>query len=81
MTHYCALTPDGNQPRLETAHLNGTEDLLEFAFVSATNLDNEAAAHMRHMSLRFADAKHFSENWTMAENGKDTVFVLDFVRR
>jgi len=33
------------------------------------------------MVLRLKDAGHFSEVWTKRENGKDTVFTLNFTRR
>jgi hypothetical protein len=78
MTHYCALTASGNQPRLEATVAAG-QDEFEFAFVSATNLA-QGDAHMHRMVLRLKDAGHFSEAWTMREKGKDTIFTLSFVR-
>jgi hypothetical protein len=80
MTHYCALTASGNQPRLEARVKAAGQEEFVFAFVSADNLAREDA-HMRRMVLRLKDAGHFSEVWTKRENGKDTVFTLDFVRR
>ena len=81
LTHFCALTPDGHQVRLETERLNGVHDRLVFAFVGATNLHSPAAPHMRRVLMTFTDRDHFSEEWTKTEDGKDTVFALNFVRR
>jgi hypothetical protein len=81
LTHFCALTPDGHQVRLETARLNGAQDSLVFAFSGATNLHGTAAPHMRRVLMTFTDRDHFSEKWTKTEGGKDTVFDLAFVRR
>jgi hypothetical protein len=44
LTHFCALTPDGHQVRLETSALQVTGSRLEFSFVGATNLHNEGRA-------------------------------------
>jgi hypothetical protein len=81
LTHYCAMTPDGHQVRLQTPKLSSTLNRLEFSFVSATNLHNKAAPHMRRVVMLIADRDHYSEKWTKTENGKDTEFDLDFVRR
>jgi hypothetical protein len=81
MTHYCALTAGGNQPRLEAPVKAASQEEFVFSFVSATNLTAAGDAHMHRMVLRLKDASHFSEVWTKRENGKDTVFTLDFVRR
>jgi hypothetical protein len=81
MTHFCALTPDGHQVRLETAALHGARDRLEFVPAGSTNLHDSRAPHMRLMSMTLVDRDHFSERWTKTEAGKDTVFELDFTRR
>jgi hypothetical protein len=81
LTHFCALTPDGHQVRLETPALRGTRSRLEFTFVGATNLHNEAAPHMRRVVITFLDEDHFDEKWTKTEKGVDTVFDLSFARR
>jgi hypothetical protein len=79
MTHYCALTASGNQPRLEAPVKAAGQDEFVFSFVSATNLA-PGDTHMHRVVLRLKDAGHFSEDWTMREKGKDKVFTLDFVR-
>ena len=81
MTHYCAMTPDGHQVRLESAALHGAPDSLEFVLVGSTNLHDPKAPHMRRMSMTLVDRDHFSERWTKTEAGKDTVFELNFTRR
>ncbi len=81
LTHFCALTPDGHQARLETAPINGAPDSLTFVFRDATNLHSHTAPHMRRVIMTIADHDHFTEKWTKTENGKDTVFDLNFVRR
>jgi hypothetical protein len=81
MTHYCAMTPDGHQVRLETAALQRAPDRLEFALVGSTNLHDPKAPHMRLLSMTLVDRDHFSERWTKTEAGKDTVFEMNFTRR
>jgi hypothetical protein len=81
MTHYCALTPDGHQVRLQTSQLGSKPDHLDFSFVSATNLHSKAAPHMRRVIMTVSDLDHYSEQWIKTENGKETVFNLNFVRR
>ena len=80
MTHYCALTPDGNQPRFETGPLAADQNNFEFEFVSAANLPDDNARHMRHVTMKLIDSSHFTEKWTMVENGKETILELNFVR-
>ena len=81
LTHYCAMTPDGHQIRLETGPDGGAPDSFIFAFAGATNLHNPAAPHMRKVELTIVDRDHFTERWTKIESGKDTVFDLKFTRR
>ncbi|HXM43157.1 MAG TPA: hypothetical protein VN924_18115 [Bryobacteraceae bacterium] len=81
MTHYCALTAQGNQPRLEAPVAAAGQREFIFSFVGADNLSNAADAHMHRMVLRLKDPTHLSEEWTKRENGKDTVFALGFIRR
>jgi len=89
-THYCAMTPDGHQVRLQTRPLGPSPDRsdhpnhadhLDFVFAGASNLHSMTAPHMRRMSMTISDGDHYSEKWTKTENGKETVFDLNFVRR
>jgi hypothetical protein len=81
LTHFCAMTPDGHQLRLETAPLPGIPGSITFAFLDAINLHSQDAPHMRQVVTTFKDREHFSEKWTKTENGKDTIFDLEFVRQ
>lgn len=81
MTHYCALTAAGNQSRLAARLTAGNQNEFTFSFVGASNLSSPADAHMHRMVLRLTDANHFTEQWTKRENGKDTVFTLEWRRR
>lgn len=81
LTHFCALTSDGHQVRLETTPLAGVQDRIVFAFHDAINLHSRSAPHMRQVIMTFTDSAHFSEKWTKTENGKDTIFEINFVRR
>lgn len=80
LTHFCAMTPDGNQIRLQTPRLVAVPDKLDFLFASATNLHSKAAAHMRRVIMTISDRDHYSEIWTKTENGQETRFELNFVR-
>lgn len=62
LTHFCAMTPDGHQVRLETMG-----NRLEFTFVGASNLHDEAAPHMRRVVVTFLGRDHFAEKWTKTE--------------
>lgn len=81
LTHFCAMTPDGHQVRLETAPIAGSPGRIVFAFRGAVNLHSPAAPHMRKVIMTLTDRGHFTEEWTKTENGKDTIFKLNFVRR
>jgi hypothetical protein len=39
------------------------------------------APHMRSLTMTISDRDHYSEKWTKTENGKQTEFDLNFVRR
>jgi hypothetical protein len=80
LTHFCAMTPDGHQARLETAPLSGTPQQLIFVFRDAVNLHSASAPHMRRVAMTLIDRDHYSERWTKTADGKDTEFELDFVR-
>ena len=80
VTHFCALTTDGHIARLATAPLTGSPKQIAFTFVGATNLHSPTAPHMRQLVIEFTDADHFTEKWTKAESGKDTIFEMHFHR-
>lgn len=65
MTHYCAA---GNQPRM-VASLSPDGKSMTFNFLDATNLANPKAGHMHRAVFTFADADHYSEEWTYIKDG------------
>lgn len=77
MTHYCA---SGNQPRM-AASLSPDGKTLDFTFVDATNLASPQAGHMHHAVFTFADANHYSEEWTWMEGGQSKVAHFDLRRK
>jgi hypothetical protein len=81
LTHFCAMTPDGHVARLETLPVTSVQERLAFRFRGASNLHRPGAPHMRRVVVTFIDNDHFTETWTKSQNGKDTVFDLQFVRR
>jgi len=68
LTHYCSM---GNQPRMRAQGLSKDDSSLEFAFVDISNLINPADAYMSGLVIRFKDADHFSEQWTMHKKGTE----------
>jgi hypothetical protein len=64
-THYC---PIGNQPRMKLKRWSGG-DVLDFAFVSATNLPDPNVAHQDSFRLELIDAAHIARSETYLENG------------
>jgi hypothetical protein len=81
LTHFCAMTPGGHQVRLQTPRLGYPSGHLDFNFASATNLHSTAAPHMRRVIMTISDRDHYSEKWTRTEDGKESQFDLNFVRR
>lgn len=81
LTHYCAMTPDGHQVRLQTATFKSPPAHLDFEFLNSTNLASPRAPHMRRMVMTIIDQDHYAEKWTKTEKGHDTEFELNFVRR
>jgi len=67
LTHYCSM---GNQPRMRAAALAKDGKSLSFSFVDATNLASPQADCMTDLVVRFKDADHFSQQWTMRVGGK-----------
>lgn len=77
MTHYCTA---GNQPRMETKAVTGSEKEYTFSFTGGTNMSSPSAGHMDHLVIRIEDADHFSELWTWKENGSEKVHAFHFTR-
>lgn len=81
LTHYCAMTPDGHQVRLQTRSLGLAPQYLDFLFLNSTNLHSKTAPHMRRVLMTILDRDHYREKWTKTEDGHDTEFDLNFARR
>ena len=77
MTHYCSAH---NQPRMRSEGVNAGGKNITFDFVDATNLSAPDAGHMKKLVVTFADADHFTQEWTWAEKGKEGTEVINFER-
>lgn len=78
MTHYCAA---GNQPRMETGTLTGTEKEFQFKLTGITNLAKEDEGHMVGLTIHIEDKDHFTERWTWIEAGKTSTEVFHLTRK
>ncbi len=76
MDHYCYLR---NQPRF-VAKPQTDPNVIEFEMRDITNL----AAHAEHMNAttwRFIDNNHLTQEWHRAQDGKEVLVKLEFVRK
>ena len=78
MTHYCSA---GNQPTMRVEPPGKDPKVLNFSFVSATNLPDPEIGHMIGLTVTFKDQDHFMENWTWHEKGKDKAISFPFSRK
>lgn len=70
MTHYCSV---GNQPRMRASTTEANS--ITFTFVDGTNMKSEDP-HMHNLVIRWKDADHIVQEWTMWAEGKDTPPVV-----
>ena len=77
MTHYCAA---GNQPRM-AASTSPDGKTMTFNFLDATNLSSPQAGHMSHAVFNFADAGHYTEDWTWSKDGQSKTEHFDLHRK
>ncbi len=78
MTHYCTM---GNQPRMKAEKASSADNAITFSFVDATNLASPDDPHMHGLVITFNDKDHFTQEWTLRANGKDTApDLFSFVR-
>jgi hypothetical protein len=54
---------------------------LDFSFIDATNLASAKVGHMHHATFNFADADHYSEQWTFSQDGKETTEQFSLARK
>jgi hypothetical protein len=76
LTHYCTI---GNQPRMRSKE-SGDGKQLKFTFVDASNMKGPTDAHMHGVAFSFTDADHYSQTWTMKNDGKEIPLTLSFER-
>ena len=76
MDHYCAIN---NVPHMKcTASADGRK--LDFAFAGATNMASPKDTHMHGLKLSFEDADHFTQEWSLHDQGKVQPVVFHFQR-
>jgi hypothetical protein len=68
LTHYCEA---GNQPRMIASAIEDAGRTVRFTFFDATNMESRMAGHMHAVVLKFVDARHFDEQWSWYEDGKE----------
>ncbi len=76
LTHYCSM---GNAPRMRAKVKPGQKEIV-FAYMDGTNIDKDAA-HMHKLVVRFEDADHLTQEWTMKDGAKETAMPLRFTRK
>lgn len=77
-THYCSL---GNQPRMRAAEASPDGKTIRFRFADITNLSKPDGGHIRHLTVTFQDADHFTQNWTSFDGGKEQSMVFKWTRK
>ncbi len=77
LTHYCSM---GNQPRMKLDGSKSDENTLVYVYVDATNVKSDSDPRMHDLTLRFRDRDHFSQEWTLRIEGKNTGTVYEFER-
>jgi hypothetical protein len=73
LTHYCSV---GNQPRMKEVSSDASS--ISFSFVDGTNMKS-GDPHMHELTIRWIDADHIVQEWTMQVEGKNNppaVFAL-----
>src|SRR5260221_2686352 len=73
LTHYCVAQ---NQPRMRAAAYKEGDNSLKFTFFDGTNMPDKKAMHMHNVAFTFRDNDHFTQEWTMYEDGKQTHDVV-----
>ncbi|MBI1849430.1 MAG: hypothetical protein HYR85_03695 [Planctomycetes bacterium] len=69
LTHYCVAQ---NQPRLVATAFDDDGKTITFTYLDGTNLPSHDRGHMDKVIFRFADADHFSAQWTWYQDGKES---------
>ena len=69
MTHYCLL---GNQPRMKTGS-PVTGNSITLSYIDGTGMRSLHDKHMHELTLTLIDDRHMHHEWTVFENGRETV--------
>lgn len=77
-THYCSM---GNQPRMRAAAPAADGNSIGFRFVDVTNLRKPDEGHIKHLTVNFVDAGHFTQEWTAFDGKKETASVFRWTRK
>jgi hypothetical protein len=76
-THYCSM---GNQPRMRAPGASADAKSIPFRFVDITNL-KPGGGHIKHLTVKFEDASHFTQEWTSSSKGKEESAVFKWTRQ
>lgn len=77
-THYCSM---GNQPRMRSAGELAGGKSIRFRFADITNLARPGGDHIRHLTVTFVDADHFTQEWVSLADGKEEPAVFKWTRK
>ena len=75
-THYCSV---GNQPRMRAPGASPDGKSIRFRFADITNL-KPGGGHIKHLTVTFEDANHFSQEWTSSSDGKEEPANFKWIR-
>jgi hypothetical protein len=77
-THYCSM---GNQPRMRAGGLAADGKSIQFRFADITNLSKPGGGHIQHLTVKFIDQGHLTQEWTSVENGKEQAATFHWTRK
>jgi hypothetical protein len=77
LTHYCAA---GNQPKLSLTK-KSTPDVLDFDFVSGTDMKSKQDEHMHSLRIRFEGANAIVTEWDGSKDGRKSDTTKFFLIR
>ncbi len=77
-THYCSI---GNQPRMRASAASIDGKSIGFRFADIMNLTKPGDMHIRHLTVTFENATHFTQEWTSLSKGKEEAAVFKWTRK
>lgn len=78
MTHYCS---QNNQPRMRARKAGTPDGQYDFQLVDVSNLAGPDDLHMVGLVTKIKDQDHFTEEWTLSDQGKKATNLLSYQRR